>query len=212
MLASTASPMAYSVCCTDLLICRANTSNKVSRTAVRKVRNGIVSVKYFHRALTSVPNNRSVASGKVVSESLMNPTNSEPAVFIRTRPSNPDRTNTSRFLDAVTSVTWHSPLDCTNVVGCNLPAVCKCSQFFSLIVTPTVETCGFRSSRNTHSSLPKSSMHSAEDSLASEYTVFFIVSVGRILLLSPSTKHDSNSPCSTTPTVHSQKSCRSGLR
>src|SRR6202140_5063510 len=42
--------------------------------------------------------------------------------------------------------------------------------------------------------------------------MFFIVSVGRILLLSASTKHESKSPCSNTSTVHSRRSCQPALR
>src|SRR5260370_29047530 len=77
-------------------------------------------------------------------------------------------------------------------------------------MTRTAETWGLRSSKKAISSLPNSSMHSAMELCANEYPVFFNVSVGRILLLSPSTKQGSKSPSSRISRVHSRKSCRSG--
>src|SRR5258708_12977053 len=77
-------------------------------------------------------------------------------------------------------------------------------------MTRAAETWGLRSSKKAISSLPNSSMHSAMELRANEYTVFFNVSVGRILLLSPSTKQGSKSPSSRISRVHSRKSCRSG--
>src|SRR5208283_6165931 len=85
-------------------------------------------------------------------------------------------------------------------------------QVFSESATRAAETWGLRSSKKAISSLPNSSMHAAEEVRANEYTVFFIVSVGRILLLSPSVKQDPKSPSSRISTVHSQKSWRSGCR
>src|SRR5262249_25489687 len=85
-------------------------------------------------------------------------------------------------------------------------------QGLSTIATSTAETCGLRSSRKSISSFANSSMQSARELRASEYTVFFIVSVGRILLLSPSVKHVSKSPSSSTCTDHSCSSCLLGPR
>ena len=50
-----------------------------------------------------------------------------------TRFSSPDCTESAPFRFAVTLVVWHSPLDCTNVVGCGLPPVRRCSHVFSEI-------------------------------------------------------------------------------
>src|SRR5271169_7178788 len=121
----------------------------------------------------------------------MNPANSEPAVFMMTRFSKPDRTDGVTLRAAATSAVWRSLPDCTNVVGWGLPFVWRCCQDFSESVIRAAETCGLRSRKKATSSLPNPSMQSAEEVRASEYTVFFIVSVGRILLLSPATKQDS---------------------
>ena len=86
----------------------------------------------------------------------------------------------------------------------------RCSQAFPDTLTSACETCGIAAKRKSISSFANSSMHSADEFRASEYTVFFIVSVGRILLLSPSVKQLSKSPCSSISTVHSRNSCRSG--
>src|SRR4029077_2343660 len=134
------------------------------------------------------------------------------AVFRITRFSSPDCTEGTPFRLAEISAVWHSLLDCTNVVGCGLPPVCTRSQVFSANETRAAETWGLRSRKKAISSWPNSSMHSAEELRASEYTVFFIVSVGRILTLSPSTKQDSKSPSSRISTLHSRRSCRSGCR
>src|SRR5258708_19209203 len=55
-------------------------------------------------------------------------------------------------------------------------------------------------------------MEAAEELRASEYPAFFIVSVGRMLLLSSSSKQLAKSPCRKISTVHSLKSCRSAWR
>ena len=55
-------------------------------------------------------------------------------------------------------------------------------------------------------------MHSAVLSRAREYTVFFIVSVGRISLLSPAVKQLSKSPESRTSTFHSFTVCNGPSR
>src|SRR6202790_3322919 len=109
--------MAYSVCCTDLLVCPANTPSRICRILVRKVREEKSIVEYFQRARSAVPNKRSVDSGKVVSESFRNPANSDPAVFIMTRFSSPDQTDDVPSRARNVSEVWSSPLDCTNVVG-----------------------------------------------------------------------------------------------
>ena len=55
-------------------------------------------------------------------------------------------------------------------------------------------------------------MHSALLSRAREYTVFFIVSVGKIALLSPAVKQVSKSPESSTSTFHSFTVCKAPSR
>src|ERR1700737_4322464 len=79
-------------------------------------------------------------------------------------------------------------------------------------MTSAFEICGFLPSRKSISSMAKFSIEAAEESRANEYTVFFIVSVARILLLSPSSKQLAKSPWSSTSTCHSLKSCRSAWR
>jgi CO/xanthine dehydrogenase Mo-binding subunit len=71
------------------------------------------------------------------------------------------------------------------------------------MATNTVPAGAFRGFGAPQSIFANSSNVSAFESRASEYTVFFIVSVGRILLLSPSVKQLSKSPRSSTRTLHS---------
>src|SRR6202051_5365771 len=89
----TASPIAYRVCCTDLLVCPANTPSKICRILFRKVRKETSIAEYFQRARSAVPNKRSADSGKGVSESFTKQVNSDPAVFIMTTFSSPDQTD-----------------------------------------------------------------------------------------------------------------------
>src|SRR5580704_14675152 len=145
----TVSPMAYKVCCTDLLACLANTLSNISRILERNERNGTPGDEYFHRARTEVPNKRSLASGRVVHESLMNPANSEPAVFRMARFSNPERIDGAPLRVAATSAVWHSALASMNAVGCGPAPVRRCSQAFSDILTRAAETWGLRSRKKT---------------------------------------------------------------
>src|SRR3984885_1338887 len=115
----------------------------------------------------------------------------------------PDSIETFPCCERETFVVLRSPLDCTNVVGWGFPAVTARSQAFSEMLTSACDTCGFRRSRKSTISRLNSSIHFADESHASEYTVFFIVSVARILLLSPSVKQLSKSPCSKIRTDHS---------
>ena len=136
----------------------------------------------------------------------MYPSNPDPAVFMMTRLSIPEVIENFPPWARSTFVVARSPLDCTNVVGCGFPAVTTCSQGFSAIFTSACDTCVLRRSKKVINSLANSSMHVADESRASEYTVFFIVSVARILLLSPSVKQLLKSPCNKISWLHSRKS------
>src|ERR1700676_27790 len=109
--------MAYMVCCTDLLVCPANTPSTICRILFRKVRKETSIAEYFQRARSAVPNKRSVDSGKVVSESFRKPANSDPAVFIMTRLSSPAQTDDVPARARKVSEICSSAPDCTNVVG-----------------------------------------------------------------------------------------------
>src|SRR5579863_2772317 len=146
----------------------ANMLTKSSRIFERKAENETFGAEYSHRAWRDVANKRSVVSGRVVKESLMNPENAEPAVFMTIRLSSPEQTETVPLRSAAISAVWLSALDCTKVVGWSFPFAKRCCQDISESVTRAADTCGLRSRKKVTSSFPNSSMHPAEEVRARE--------------------------------------------
>ena len=89
----TAFPIAYNVCCTDLLSCSAKTFSSVSLVVPFSDPERQLRAAYFHRARSAVPKSRSAVSGSVVCTSRINPSNPEFAVFMITRFSSPEVTD-----------------------------------------------------------------------------------------------------------------------
>src|ERR1700722_2113215 len=98
------------------------------------------------------------------------------------------------------------------VEGGGLPSTKAFSQSVLARLISTRSTCGLRLRKKSASSSAKSSMHSALLSRGRLYTVFFIVSVGKIALLSPAVKQVSKSPESNTSTFHSFTVCKGPSR
>src|ERR1700761_2981753 len=184
----------------------------VSRILLRRGSNGSAADPYFHCARTEVPSRRSAVSGRVVSESRRKPSNPELAVLSTTRFSRPEVTEGAPPWAHVTAVVCDSLEPRTKVEGCGFPWTSACSHAVLAIVIAACETCGLRVSKKWANSKAKPSIVSALLSRAREYTVFFMVSVARIALLSPLTKQLSKSPERRTSTLHSFTLCSAPSR